>query len=29
MKTYDHLDHATITIPFLLGDEIPKWLFKQ
>lgn len=29
LKTYDYLNHATITIPFLSGDEIPKWLFKH
>ncbi|WP_034669591.1 carboxylesterase family protein [Chryseobacterium populi] len=28
-KTYTQLDHNNITIPFLLSDEIPKWLFKQ
>lgn len=28
-KTYTRLDHNNITIPFLLSDEIPKWLFKQ
>jgi len=28
-KTYTNLNHATITIPFLLNDEIPNWLFKK
>lgn len=28
-KSYTNLDHGTITIPFLLTDEIPDWLFKQ
>lgn len=28
-KTYNELDHNNITIPFLLNNEIPNWLFKQ
>lgn len=28
-KTYNNLNHHNITIPFLLTDEIPKWLFQQ
>lgn len=28
-KSYTKLDHGTITIPFLLTDEIPAWLFRQ
>ncbi|WP_027388686.1 carboxylesterase family protein [Chryseobacterium gregarium] len=28
-KTFTELDHNNITIPLLLSDEIPKWLFKQ
>ncbi|TKB99366.1 carboxylesterase family protein [Pedobacter cryotolerans] len=28
-KTYINLNHDNINIPFLLSDEIPKWLFKQ
>ncbi|MVZ66146.1 phospholipase [Sphingobacterium sp. DK4209] len=28
-NSYTNLDHDTITIPFLLTDEIPAWLFKQ
>ncbi|RXF67663.1 alpha/beta fold hydrolase [Arcticibacter tournemirensis] len=28
-KTYNNLDHHNITIPFLLSDEIPNWLFKE
>jgi predicted peptidase len=27
--TYSSLDHNNINIPFLLSDEIPKWLFNQ
>lgn len=27
--TYNRLDHNTITIPFLLGEELPAWLFGQ
>ena len=27
--TYDELNHNNITIPLLLSDEIPNWLFKQ
>lgn len=27
-KTYTELDHGRITIPLLLSNEIPKWLFK-
>lgn len=27
--TFSNLNHNTITIPFLLTDEIPKWLFDQ
>jgi dipeptidyl aminopeptidase/acylaminoacyl peptidase len=27
-KTYSNLDHHTITIPLLLNEEIPHWLFK-
>lgn len=28
-KTYTKLNHDNINIPFLLSDEIPKWLFQQ
>lgn len=28
-KTYTELNHDNITIPLLLGNEIPEWLFKQ
>lgn len=28
-KTYNNLNHNNITIPFLLSDEIPEWLFRQ
>ncbi|RZJ78563.1 MAG: phospholipase [Flavobacterium sp.] len=28
-KTYINLNHDNINIPFLLSDEIPKWLFQQ
>ncbi|QOW10113.1 phospholipase [Kaistella flava (ex Peng et al. 2021)] len=28
-KTYNELNHGNITIPLLLNDEIPNWLFKQ
>jgi len=27
--TYNRLDHATITIPFLLSEDLPAWLFGQ
>lgn len=27
--TFTHLDHNNIVIPFLLTEEIPKWLFKK
>ncbi len=29
ITTYTELDHNMITVPLLLSDEIPKWLFKQ
>lgn len=28
-KTFNELNHNNITIPLLLSDEIPNWLFKQ
>ena len=28
-KTYSNLNHHNITIPLLLSEEIPSWLFKQ
>lgn len=28
-KTYNELNHRNITIPLLLSDDIPNWLFKQ
>lgn len=28
-KTFQHLDHGTITIPFLSGTELAEWLFKN
>lgn len=28
-KTYTKLNHDNINIPFLLSDEIPKWIFQQ
>jgi predicted peptidase len=28
-STFSELDHNNINIPFLLGEEIPNWLFKQ
>ena len=27
--TFTHLNHNNIVIPFLLTEEIPKWLFKK
>jgi predicted peptidase len=27
--TYSYLDHQNITVPFLLSDAIPRWLFKH
>ncbi|MBZ4187911.1 hypothetical protein [Niabella beijingensis] len=27
--TFNHLNHNTITLPFLLNDALPAWLFKQ
>lgn len=28
-KTYSNLNHHNITIPLLLSEELPKWIFKQ